>query len=118
MDVVLSILQNIYFAWGVAILILIVAVCRAKSRGERYKNQISAIQEEASEKIQKANASANELIRQIRAKCDAEIQHEREAAAEAIKSERASFAERFKLLQEQIEADKTSIMHKTEKEIL
>ena len=118
MGVVLSVLQSAYFAWGVAIVVLAFAISRAKTNGEKYKNQINAIREETAEEIRKANAQSTELVRQTKAQCDVAIRHERETAIEAINRERALSAEKIRLLQEQIEADKTSIMRKTEKEIL
>lgn len=114
MEFVLSLLQSIYFAWGVAIVFLILAI--SKSRLQR--KQVKTIQEKASAEIQQANSRANELIRQSQMQCNAAIQKEHEAATETINHERALCAEKIRILQEQIEADKTSIMRKTEKEIL
>lgn len=129
MENVLSIIQNAYVAWTVAVLILIGAFSIIKSNSNKYSSQIKAIRDDSSKEIkaiqngctkeiQQVNDRANELIRQNRAQCDAMIQHERETTEAAIQHERALSAERIKLLQEQIEADKTAIMKKPDKEIL
>lgn len=118
MEFILTLLQNIYIAWGVAIAVTILAINRAKRNGDRHRNQIKTIREEASAKIQQANAKANEIVHHNQMQCDAAILQEHEAAMEAINREKALSAEKIRLLQEQIDADKTSIMRKTEKEIL
>ena len=114
----MALLQNIYFAWTVVIGVLIIAISIAKNSSDRHRNQIKKIREEASAEIQQVNVRANELVRQNKMQCNAAIQEEREAAIAAINRERALSAEKIRLLQEQIEADKSSIMRKTEKEIL
>lgn len=118
MEFILALLQNIYLAWGVAIAVTILAISRAKRNGDRQRNQIKTIREEASAKIQQANTRANEIVHHNQMQCDAAIQQEHEAAMEAINREKALSVEKIRLFQEQIDADKTSIMKKTEKEIL
>lgn len=118
MEFILALLQNIYFAWGVAIVVTVFSIRRAKRNGDRQRKQIKTIREEASAKIQQAAARASEIVHHNQMQCDTAIQQEREAAMEAINREKALSAEKIRLLQEQIDADKTSIMRKTEKEIL
>ena len=118
MDKVLIVLQNLHFSWGVAIVALVFLIRNAISSRDKHKKQIKAIRDETLLEVQNANDRANQLIQQYQIQCDAAIQHEHEAAANAIQHERELSAERIRQLQEQIEADKTSIMKKTEKEIL
>lgn len=118
MDTVVLVFKNLYFSWGVAILAIVCLIWIAISSRGKFKEKVRAIREEASSQIDNANNYANQIIRQNRTQCDAAIQHEREVAANAIQHERELSAERIRQLQEQIEADKTSIMRKTEKEIL
>ena len=114
MNAIISLFQNVYFAWLVAVAALSFAIVkqnRIKNRiatiEEEHRNQIKNVEDKASVQIQKMTAQTNELVRQTKDQCNADIQHER-----------LLFNEKIRLLQEQIESDKASIMKKTEKEIL
>lgn len=114
MNAIISLFQNLYFAWLVAIIAVSFAVVkqmhikkRIATIEEEHRNQIKNVEDKASVQIQKMTAQTNELVRQTKDQCNADIQHER-----------LLFNEKIRLLQEQIESDKASIMKKTEKEIL
>ena len=103
MTTLLSFLQSVYFAWVIAVIAILVVVIEYNF----FFFFFNAIEDDTKTRIKETIDHANETIRQNRTQCDAEIEHER-----------IIYNEKIRLLQEQIDADKASIMKKTEKEIL
>ncbi len=118
MGILRIILQNAYIAWGITIVSIVVMVFAYHNTRKKYDKALQSIREKASAEIQNANNQANKLVRQAQTQRDTELQLAHEATVQAVRHEHELCAEKIRLLQEQISADKSSIMQKTEKEIL
>ena len=62
MENVLPIIQNVYVAWTVAVLILIVAFSIIKSNSNKYHSQIKAIRDDFSKEIKTSAMSLSAAI--------------------------------------------------------